>query len=1145
VFEAGLLGFVIGAPLGALTKVENAAMRAAAHKGMVQSNLGRVAEDANNGVVLTEAGAKELKSDRPKVLFVDSQGNVKSRLHDTIYVDSKGRASPDHKTSAEMDDALWLSKYRETLRAETDASIAKMQAERAAGNAAEDARTSFLDRALGADPAVAKDAGDLNEEAHRLWHATFGENRRKPSARELALARHTVSSMVKSEQAAAKAEKSALEAGHDAATAQTAAQKAREEHLAYAQRELQDAGMLPKSTTPPAPEAVAKAEPAAEVRDHGREFGIGDTAWFEKQGKLFSGKVDKVNEHGRVVLKDDVSGKTVSFHPEKDDPTGEYSGISEKATYTAEEAHPFLQGSIGSAQIAHADLPDTKQFAIKIGKWSIPIRWDYFSIFDRSGLRSLRKMAIDLVADPVGYADKSLTRGASASEVAELTRLRYEKRFQASFEDEFGKYYQRTNTSWLKADEARTRFAEAITAITRGDEAAARAFPEAAAVVNEVRSVHKELLGLAQRHGVEGAELIDPDPFYMMRKLNHDRIRMIAQKYDPAAVVSFIKGAITKSRVIDEALAEKVAKGYWKTITELPYEHALSEAVYGPKQFARLRDALIERGVEKDIAEEVIDAVAGRSLKTEGDHARLKHRTVLDELHAADVLTRDGTMERLSMSDFFHNDSRLLMRQYTRQMSGLSALAQVGIRSEADWIRRLDEVKAEAAAAGVDDKVYHRHVQYMNDIRSYMLGRPMSDQPFGKLDRVLKVLRDVNFIRNMGQAGFAQVPEIGSLMGHAGMRAFAMHVPAMGDILTHLKAGTLDDALSRDLINMGLGGESLSIKPQLRDVDEWQFDRQLSKFEQVVEKGKYITANVSGLAAMNDALSTMASKMFVQKFSDYANGFSKLGKKDLEKLNWAGIGEDNLDGIFARIKEHVKLGEKGKVEEIDWEGWSKADHQSFDAFNLAVFREARKAIQQPTIGETSPWMHSQIGKVLTQFRSFTLVSWAKQTLHGIHYADASTAAAWGLSTIFAGLGYAAQTSLNFAHNPGERDKRLQPEEIAKAAFQRAGFSSLIPAGIDTVAEYSRGQPYFAYGRTTGLGTGFIVGNPTFDLVATKGLGTLQNVTRSVLDDDHAWTRKDVKNGLGLFMPNYLGVRNFVDAASQEFPARNPLQQHKQ
>jgi hypothetical protein len=147
--------------------------------------------------------------------------------------------------------------------------------------------------------------------------------------------------------------------------------------------------------------------------------------------------------------------------------------------------------------------------------------------------------------------------------------------------------------------------------------------------------------------------------------------------------------------------------------------------------------------------------------------------------------------------------------------------------------------------------------------------------------------------------------------------------------------------------------------------------------------------------------------------------------------------------------------------------------------------------------------------------------------------------------MFAGMAYAVQNSINFAHNDEERRKRLEIDQIAKAAFQRAGFSSLAPAGIDTLLQFTRGEPMFQYGRTTGLGTGFIVGNPTMDLLSSKFLGTLQNTSRSIFDDEHLWTRKDVKNGLGLFLPNYFGVRNFVDAAASEFPSRNYLQQREQ
>lgn len=1121
IFEAGLLGFVVGAPLGALTRVENAAMRAAASRGHEQSLLGRVEDAAADGVTLTNAG---------RTVIADSRGTPEQQAAFwRKQIDANQQAAAERAARAQKEqttgDFLSPSRARQAWAEQLRANLRSHAAQE-----------DFLKRIESA-PVEGAERGMLDEHAEFLFNRAFDRAGTRPTAMELAFARDAVRQSARAAKegraAAEAARKAQIDTAHASRESALAGEKQREIDAAFRQRDLQDAGLLPKAEAP----ARVVVPPLA---DNGRRFEPGDTAWFEKNGQLFSGKVEKINEHGRVVFKDDASGKQVSFHPEKDDPTGEFSGISEKAELVNDPA--FRRGSIGSGQVAEVDVPETAFNAIKLGRFEIPLRWDYFGIFMRSANVALKRLALSTVADPVGFADKALARGLTATEAAEMTRLRFEKRFLAAFEDAFGDFYQKRGVSWMQADKARMQFAEDVTRIVRGDEARAAEVPEAARVVAEIRKVHSELLAMAQKYGVEGAELVDPDPFYIMRKFNHDRIRMIAGKFDEKGIVAFLSQAIKAVRSIDDALAEKIAKGYWTTVTRLQYEQPLHELAYGPKQFFRLRDTLKQAGVDEDAIDDVVEAVSGKPLKNEGDHARLKHRTVFDEMHTAEVLTKDGQLERLSVSDLFLNDSRLLMRQYSRQMSGLIGYARVGIKSDADWKTRLDEIIDEAKAKGEDPAKLKKHLGYLEDIRAYTLGRPMAGQEFGTMDRVLRVLRDVNFIRNMGQAGFAQIPEIGNLVGLAGMRAFTMHVPAFGDVLRHARGKTLDDDLARDLINMGLGAESLSIKPNLREMDEWAFDRQLSKIEQLAEKGKYLTANVSGLAAMNDALHTAASKMFVQKFSDYAQGITRLGKKDLARLNWAGIGEDNIDGIFARLKEFTELGENGRVLGIRWEDWQRADPESFDAFNLAVFRESRKAIQQPTIGETAPWMHTQIGKILTQFRSFTLVAWAKQGIHNLHYADASTATAWSLSMMLAGAAYAAQNSINFAHDDEQRAKRLKPEEIAKAAFQRAGFSSLTPAAWDTIMQFTRGEPTFAYGRTTGLGTGFIVGNPTMDLVTSKGLGTLQNVTRSLFDDEHMWTRKDVKNGLGLFLPNYLGVRNFVDAASQEFPARNFLEQ---
>jgi hypothetical protein len=290
--------------------------------------------------------------------------------------------------------------------------------------------------------------------------------------------------------------------------------------------------------------------------------------------------------------------------------------------------------------------------------------------------------------------------------------------------------------------------------------------------------------------------------------------------------------------------------------------------------------------------------------------------------------------------------------------------------------------------------------------------------------------------------------------------------------------------------------------------------------------------------ATNTVLRQFSTRAFVQKFVNYAHGLDQLDPMALKKLGRAGLDESNIDDVFEGLKKFVTRDGDGKIEHIDWEGWHAADGNSVDLFRLAIDREARRAVQEHTIGESAPWMHTTIGKMLTQFRTFMLVAHAKQTLYGLNHMDAQTATAWMLSTVMAGAAYTVQSGINYAHNPEMLEKRLNPVEIAKAAFARSGFSGLIPAGWDSTVGYVFG-PTFSSSRTTGLANDLISGVPTVDLVSTKAFGTVTNTLKSLLTDDHTWTKQDVRNGLGLMIPNYLIARNLVDAASDEFPTFDP------
>jgi hypothetical protein len=122
--------------------------------------------------------------------------------------------------------------------------------------------------------------------------------------------------------------------------------------------------------------------------------------------------------------------------------------------------------------------------------------------------------------------------------------------------------------------------------------------------------------------------------------------------------------------------------------------------------------------------------------------------------------------------------------------------------------------------------------------------------------------------------------------------------------------------------------------------------------------------------------------------------------------------------------------------------------------------------------------------MLFQFRTFMLGAWTKQTLSSIHLRDREAVSAFLLTNFLAGLVYVAKTNLQAvgrSDREGYLDKRLTPENVALAAFQNGGASSLIPMVMDSGLTLAGQAPVFDF-RNTGLPSNAIFGNPTMSLL---------------------------------------------------------------
>ena len=781
---------------------------------------------------------------------------------------------------------------------------------------------------------------------------------------------------------------------------------------------------------------------------------------------------------------------------------------------------------------------------------SVPLRFDLFSIFARQNNPVFRWMNEVLHPDPVG----GYQAGINGSEYAAQLHEQFTGQFKKHAWDSWTDYLKDNPTSFFQRYKLHDKFMELAAEAKRDPTALASAHPAIQKLVKETSALERRLVEEAQRHGVEGAEDIDAALHYVTRRFSIDRrLSTLARLEDSLgsresaveAITKTLSKAIRSAQGIAEDKADSVARAYYKTMSELPYHTQgkfLMNSTMGNKEYAILRETLKEINVDPGDIEAVMEIITGRPHDPEaiakGVIPRFKKRTWMDETLVNEV--RPGI--KVKVTDLFENNLGKLASGYSKQLSGATGMAKVGLKSNADFMRYMKQADVWATEHGIDPSTHASHSQYMMDTFKTIMGMPLEENPGSVGNRSLKILRDYNFFRMMGQAGIAQIAEIGNTMGYVGTKLFMQHIPSFKQIIDVLKGKSGDyDQLGKDIHMMFGIGTDMREMPDITPLSQVSFHKGITALENVTNIGKYTTSRVSGMSSINNFLHQLSYRTVAAKIVDNALGHSKLSEVQLKKMATAGLSKSDLNALSKLLKKHTTIDSKGKLTGINYESMSSSNPELYDKFKIAIHREARRAVQQMLRGESHPWMHKLLGQNLMQFRGFMMGAYGKQLLWGLSHMDRDTAAMWSYSMMLGGLAYVAQTTMNNAGNPEELHKRLQTKEIAKAAFQRAGFSSVIPSVVDTATSFTSGEPIFKYGRTTGNNTDFITGSPVYNTAA--GItNTVKNVSRAAFDNEYNATKTDVSNGLKLVLPNYVVLRNLINSVSAEYPTKNPLHQ---
>jgi hypothetical protein len=622
-----------------------------------------------------------------------------------------------------------------------------------------------------------------------------------------------------------------------------------------------------------------------------------------------------------------------------------------------------------------------------------------------------------------------------------------------------------------------------------------------AAVIRAAAQVRKSLDGIydvAARAGVRGMDAAKKVANYFPRVVRSDFKETVLKDINTLAayngrtaeetlgelMTEAVKQGIRKAdagkadevkRVIDDELSAKVGKAYAMRLlglkdgsmgqidrmTELRLdylEEVLEEAGLDPADVAAIRD--------KFTVEKMPDGKAGPS-------DRLKQRLDLDE--TVHLTMPDG--RKLHVYDLFDNHAERVTNDYIREFSGHAALADTGFTS---WREAQNLIETQFGTGKLD-----KNGKQMADIAlKSILGRPLETDPLGWGGRFTRMLMDFNFLRSMGSVVFSMLSENGKIVGMVGLRATMRAVPEMGVILRQALKGELPDDLAREIAALsGVGSSMLRTSVGLRpdDLNMPGFTNGfIGKVDKMQQRLKRMQTFFSGLGPVTDIQQVAVSRLFLHRLGqEAAEGFSPVMRSRLKDYGLT-------PGDLTRLSKHLAENAERKNGVLTKTNFDQLPPGTQRRFGEAMSRMARHVIQEADVGAVPFFMHSKLGKLFMQFRTFSVAAYARHTLHGAAKHDS----VWALGAMsamgFAALGYIGNAYVNHGNNPERLKSMLEEGEIAKMALARSSDASILPMIADSVANAFGYDAPFTNTRNSGIGTNLINGSASYDTFSKAG-----------------------------------------------------------
>lgn len=561
--------------------------------------------------------------------------------------------------------------------------------------------------------------------------------------------------------------------------------------------------------------------------------------------------------------------------------------------------------------------------------------------------------------------------------------------------------------------------------------------PAVAAAVKLQRDGADLMRRAMQQVGTTGAaRLGDNSVAYMTRTMSSEKVRAMTNN-QKAAVVQILRDQFMELNGYDKAFATEHAKKY----LDIANTRALGQvemplSIHDERAAGIVADSLKAMGLGEAQLQDILGRYSRGGANFTKGRANLSLNT-----------TYEINGETFRLMDLVETDVPMLYRRYASRAAGEVALTQFGIQGRAG----LESLRT--ALAHGSQKVTQKEIEAFDQIAAEFLGTP-----FGNRVRLVDNAAAATSILRLGGMGITQAAESLNGIGTVGLARTLASIGSIPRLVREagmkIKGGAAKNPLldSIEVVGGEIGLDHYRIATPFAQTDVIAKQAGMetySTLDRIVKSGSNIQAKLSMHRAIMTAQTRGMSEQIVAKAARYMrDGIEDAALADM------GFTADVMKALRKDINK-IATWEGNKL--VAFDITKATDPNAANAFVQGVHRGASQIIQGTYIGETGKWAHSSWLKMLTQFRTFSLISvekqWNRQV--GVHGAAKALGIMMGAASVAIPLQVARvhAASLGMSRSKAEeyRDRNLSPLALARSSMNYISILGLAPDFFDALA----------------------------------------------------------------------------------------------